>query len=394
MTSSSRIVIVGASIGGLTVAEILRSEGFDGSVVLLGDEDRLPYNRPPLSKQVLLGEWEATDAAIRSPEEIQALDIEIRTGETALGVDLNARTLHTDAGPTTFDELVIATGTEPQAHPVLPGAPALRTMDDALRLRDLLAVARRTAVIGSGILGSELASAARKYGSDALLIGRSGTLSFGGVGSLLSDELARLHAENGVELSLRNEIVTAEPLSPGGYRLSFDNSSTRDVDLAVVMIGGLPRTGWLAGSGLEIGDGVICDSTGLAAPGVSAVGDVASWLDPIAGTQRRVEHQSNAIEQAIAVGKRLARGVITEAPVVPLFWSEIHETRITAYGWFSPDGAWDSLPAEKNASSRIFGSSDPTGALRGVVGWNTKPADFRRARSHVDIEAASPVSTS
>lgn len=327
------------------------------------------------------------DASIRSAPEIEPLGIKVVMGCTALSLDIATRTLITDAGPQPFDELVIATGTEPRRHPAVPGALLLRTVDDALLLRDRLAVSPRTAVIGSGILGSEVASAARKYEADTLLIGRSGTLSVGGVGTLLSDDLARLHIDNGVELALRREVVSAEESSSGGHRLRFDDGTYRDADLVVVMIGGSPRTDWLADSGLDLSDGVVCDSNGIAAPGISAVGDVASWWDGISGVQRRVEHQSNAIEQAIAVGVRLARGATSETPV-PLFWSEIHRTRITAYGWFSPDSPLEVLSPENEAGGRVLGSRDAAGALRGVIGWNARPAEFRSARA--DVVTATP----
>ncbi|WP_407359544.1 NAD(P)/FAD-dependent oxidoreductase [Microbacterium sp. LBN7] len=385
----ARVVVVGASIGGLTAAETLRQEGFGGEILLLGDEPHLPYTRPPLSKQILLGDWEPDQAAIRTAAELDDLDIVVRTGCAAHGLDVEARVLHTAQGAIPFDELVIATGTEPRSHPLLPWAPTLRTMDDAQRLRDRMRAARRIAVIGSGILGSEIASAARKHGAETLLIGRSGALGFGGVGTLLSDELSRLHEDNDVELALRADIASAVPLPSGAAELTL-GTAVRRVDLAVVMIGGMPRTGWLASSGLSVDDGIACDSSGTAAPGVSAVGDVAAWADPVSGRHVRVEHQSNAIEQAVAVAVRIARGENGTQPV-PLFWSEIHGARIHAYGWFDPATPLVERTTDPEARGAIFASRDETGGARGVVGWNASPRDFRAARA--EVLAATPALT-
>ncbi len=377
-----RVVVVGASIGGLTAAETLRQEGFDGEILILGDESHLPYTRPPLSKQILLGDWEAEQAAIRTTAELDDLGVQVRTGCTATGLDLDARTVQTTQGAVPFDELIIATGTAPRPHPLLPWAPTLRTMDDALRLRDRVRTAARIAVVGTGILGSEIASAARAHDAETLLIGRSGSLGFGGVGTQLTDELARLHEDNGVELALSTDIASSMPLPDGGSEITLGDGTVHRVDLAVAMIGGTPRTGWLASSGLSVADGIACDSDGIAAPGISAVGDVAAWADPETGRHVRVEHQSNAIEQAVAVAMRLANGTPAARPV-PLFWSEIHHTRIHAYGWFDPRHPFVELTADAGARGTVYGSRDDHGRVHGVVGWNASPRDFRTARAAV-----------
>ena len=382
MTTPSRIVVVGASIGGLTAAETLREEGFVGAIIVLGDEPHLPYTRPPLSKQILMGDWEPEQAAIRTAAELDDLDIQMRTGCAATGLDVDARLVHTDRGDVPFDEVILATGTDPHPHPLLPWAPTLRTMDDALHLRDRVRAATRIAVIGTGILGSEIASAARAHDAETLLVGRSGSLGFGGVGTLLSAELARLHADNGVELALSADIAAAAPLPSGGTALTLGDGTVHHVELAVAMIGGVPRTAWLAGSGLSVTDGIACDSDGIAAPGVSAVGDVAAWADPETGKHVRVEHQSNAIEHAIAVATRLARGTSAARPV-PLFWSEIHHTRIHAYGWFAPQRPLIAAPADADARGTVYASRDADGRTHGVVGWNATPREFRAARAAV-----------
>ena len=383
---TARVVVVGASIGGLTAAETLREEGYSGEIVLIGDEPHLPYNRPPLSKQILAGEWEPAQAAIRTATELDERAIRVMTGCAATGLDLAARVLQTSDGPLAFEELIIATGTEPRLHAALSRSDTLRTLDHAVALRSRLDDARSVAVIGSGILGSEIASAARKRDAATLLIGRSGALSFGSVGTLLSDELTRLHESHGVELALHATVTDAYATSDGGQELVFGNGDRRRFDVVVTMIGGTPRTGWLAGSGLDLADGIACDATGAAAPGVWAVGDVAAWADPSSGRHVRVEHQSNAIEQAIAVAVRIARGESTPAPV-PLFWSEIHGTRINAYGWFDQTNALETQPAERGA---VYLARDSSNHIRGAIGWNASPREFRTARAAVAVPASAP----
>ena len=381
MTRSPRVVIVGASVGGITAAETLRQEGFDGEIVVLGDERHRPYTRPPLSKQILLGEWEPDQASMHTVAQSADLGVEVRTSCTAIGLDVATRVVRTSQGEVPYDELIVATGSEPRRHPLLPMALALRTMDDAIALRDGLRSAHRVGVVGAGVLGSEIASAARKHGADTLLLGRSGTLAFGGVGTLLSSRLRRLHEDHGVELDLRAEIVGAE-VAPGGTRIHLAGGRTEVVDLVVAMIGATPRTRWLDGSGLTIADGVVCDGVGRAAPGVSAVGDVAAWEDPFTGRPARVEHQSNAIEQAIAVALRIVHGELGSQPV-PLFWSEVHGTRIHAYGWFDPERPLVAADGGSAEIASVLLSRDDAAGVRGAVGWNAPPRDFRASRAAV-----------
>ncbi|MGP6170575.1 NAD(P)/FAD-dependent oxidoreductase [Microbacterium sp. A204] len=379
--TASRVVIVGASIAGLTAAETLRQEGFTGEIVLVGDEPHSPYNRPPLSKQILNGAWEPDQAMIRTVEELASLDIDLRTGCEATALDIDARIVQTTQGPLAFDELIIATGTAPRSHPLVPDAQTLRTLDDAVRLRDAATCSARVAVIGSGILGSEIASAARKQGAEVLLVGRSGALSFGSVGTLLSDRLAELHRDNGVELML-NAYVISSTTDGDETEIAFDTGETRMFDLVVTMIGGIPRTQWLASSGLDIAQGVACDIDGVAAHGISAIGDVAAWQDPSTGQHQRAEHQSYAIEQAISVATRLVHGTTSPSPV-PLFWSEIHGTRINAYGWFSPQHPLVTAPAASDARGIVLLSRDGADQVRGAIGWNASPREFRTARASV-----------
>lgn len=377
----ARVVIVGASVGGVTAAEALRQEGFTGEIVLVGDERHRPYLRPPLSKQVLLGTWDPEKAATHSAEQLDELGVELHTSCVARGLDVAGRTVHTSLGDIRYDEIILATGSRPRMHPHVPTALTLRTVEDALALRAGLESAHRIAVIGTGVLGSEIVSAARKHGADALMIGRTAKLTFGSVGDLLSSRLIQLHRHHGVELVLDAVAVGAIPM---GERtgIVLADGSTEVADVVVSAIGAAPRTEWLSSSSLTLADGVVCDTVGRAAPGVSAVGDVAAWEDPATGKASRVEHQTNAIEQAIAVAARIVKGELSPQPA-PFFWSEVHGTRIQAYGWFNPESSFITTNGDSTNDASLLLSQDPADRLRGVVGWNASPRDFRTARTAV-----------
>ena len=386
MTSRHRIVVVGASLAGLSVAENLRLEGFDGEIVLVGDESHLPYSRPPLSKQVLLDDWEPERSILKSRRELDDLGIEFRGSTTATALDVHNRVVTTDAGVERYDDVVLATGTRARRVWNEAGVLTLRTLDEATAIRSELRRAGRVAVLGAGVLGSEIASAARSLGGDVTLIGRSGRVSFGAVGAALSTRLEHLHRENGVDLRLATTVMGVTT-DAGGTQVGFHDGTVVSADVVISAIGGIPRTEWLADSGLVLTDGVVCDQRGVAAPGVYAVGDVASWADPVTGNARRVEHQSSAIEQAMSVATTIVHDRELAAPV-PFFWSEIHGARIKAYGWFSAQHPLVELDAAAEGGPVLLGSQED-GRTRGVIAWNLPPQAFRKARGLVD--AAIPV---
>lgn len=385
MTTRHRIVVVGASLAGLTVAESLRTEGFEGEILLLGDEPHLPYSRPPLSKQVLLDDWEASHSIIKSERELEELGIEFRGSAAATGLDIHRRVVATVSGDEPYDDVVIATGTRARRVWSDAGVRTLRTLDEAASLRTDLRRSRRVAVLGAGVLGSEIASAALRLGNEVALIGRSDRMSFGAVGTALSARLEELHRSSGVDLRLATEVVDVVPTGNGAL-VTLDDGSDLSADVVVAAIGGTPATEWLIGSGLNLADGVVCDQRGSAAPGVHAVGDVAAWADPVTGVAQRVEHQSNAIEHAMAVASAIVHDRDPATPV-PFFWSEIHGARIKVYGWFAPESALIELATGAETGS-LLGSPDD-GRTRGIVAWNLPPRAFREARLLVD--AAVPV---
>ena len=392
----SRVVIVGASLAGLATAEALRAPGFGGDVLIIGSEPALPYARPPLSKQVLLGEWEPEQATMLTAAELDALNIQVRTGTTATGLDIRERTVELSGERVRYDVLVIATGTTPRRALVSDGprVHALRTLDDVRALRDAFTNAARVAIAGSGVLGSEIAAAARRIGLETVLAGRSPRLSLGAAGTLLSDQLVAQHRETGVDLRLRSAPRAVRrgrrrgrrDARDGGASLVLDDGTAIDADVFVEAVGSEPATRWLAGSGLTLADGVVCDETGLAAPGVFAVGDVARWIDPVTGQGRRIEHQAHAIAQALSVAASIA-GAPPTPPGPAFFWSEIHGIRIQVYGEFDPASPLTVIDGD-DAGRAVYASRGPHG-VAGIVGWNA-PRLFRDARRQVDASQSAP----
>ena len=378
MNKTHRVVIVGASVAGLSVAENLRAEGFDGEILLLGNEPHLPYARPPLSKQVLLDNWEPSQVSVKTGQELESLGIEFRPSTSAVSLDVKNKQVVTSSGIEVFDQLVIATGARARKLEANPKIKTLRTIEDALEIRADLLASKKVAIIGTGVLGSELASAARSLGSEATIVGRSKQLSFGSIGSALSSQLEDLHKQNGVQLRLGVKIREVS-LGSDISRISFLDGPDLEADLVIAAIGSEPSTEWLAGSGLEIPNGIVCDKNGLAAPSVFAVGDVAAWFDPYTGSLSRTENQTSAIEQAISVAAAIANHRESE-PLVPFLWSEIHGVRIKAYGWF------DNQPLtqlECETQNGLLLASKQSSITRGVIAWDLSPKEFRQARDLV-----------
>lgn len=380
MSRSNRTVIVGGGVAGFTTAEALREFGDERPITIVAAESRAPYNRPPLSKQVLTGEWEADDATIAAPDRIAELGIEFVTGVAATGIRPADHIIETANGPLEFETLVIASGVrsrQPAFERSLSGVHTLRTMTDAVAIRSDAAIAERVLVVGSGILGSEIAAGIRKVGAHVALVGRSQELRFGQVGALLSDSLIALHRAHDVDLRLGNEVVglTGDERVVGAV---LSDGSTVPADLVVVATGSLPNTEWL-GAAVPVGDGVLCDADGRVASGIFAVGDVAAWAT-LDGTHERVEHQQSAIEQARHVASQIA-GAAPEPPLAPFFWSELHGSRIQAYGRFGTQPL--EIVAGDVQSARFVAASVRDGIPTGIVGWSL-PRAFREARSSVD----------
>ena len=378
MASRDRIVIVGAGIGGLTVAEQLRTLGFDGELHLIGDENHLPYSRPTLSKQVLLSGWTESDTTLKTQEQLRDLEINFVQGVEALSLDTKARKLNSSLGPIGFDSLVIATGSKANHLDSSFHIPSIRTLEDSLWIRGAMEKAKSVLVIGAGVLGSEIASAAKSFGAEVGLMSRSQSLSFGSLGDALSIELVNLHQANGVEIFFNSTILGIERVDEL-IAISLGDGRMVQANLVISAIGSKPCVDWLADSNLDLSDGVVCASNGCAAPGIFAIGDVAAWPDPFTGIPTRIEHQSNAIEQGISVANTILYGS-KGSPTIPFFWSEIHGAKIKAYGWFNDP----SLELSHQQAESFLISNTKEKKIRGVVGWNTPPKIFNQSRLLVD----------
>jgi NADPH-dependent 2,4-dienoyl-CoA reductase/sulfur reductase-like enzyme len=397
MPAPGGVVVIGASLAGLTTVEALREEGFDGSVTLVGAESPLPYARPPLSKQVLTGTWEPERAILRDHSELERLGVHLRLGLPATGLDLTDRVVRLASGALLpFEQLVVATGAVARRLPGtrgLEGVYVLRTLDDAVALRRELASASRVVVVGGGVLGCEVAAAARTAGAAVTLVGRSPKLSLGSAGTHLSALLAEHLTDHGVQV--RTAVAVREVLGDARVTgLWLSDGSVVPADVVVAAVGCTPATSWLAGTGLDIADGVRCDAHGRAAgqadsAGVHVVGDVARWADLVTGEARRVEHQAAAIDQARAVGRLIATGR-TSAPIVPFFWSEMSGTRVLVHG--RPDDATHlEVVAGDVADRRFVATAVKNGRTLGLIGWNL-PREFRLARAHL-VSASAQTTT-
>ncbi|MEM8707267.1 MAG: FAD-dependent oxidoreductase [Actinomycetota bacterium] len=369
------IHIVGASLAGIRAAEALRRREFDGRIVLIGDEPHLPYDRPPLSKQVLAGDWETDRIGLTKPEKFEALDLDLRLGVRATGFDLTSRTLSTADGDEVVDGLLIATGARCRSLPgadEMAGVFVLRGLDDTMALRaELDAGPMRVAVVGAGFIGAEVAATCRGRGHEVTMIEPLPTP----LGRVLGDEvgqmMADVHREQGVDLRTGVGVDHLEADDGRVARVVLGDGEVVEADVVVIGIGVIPNTEWLDGSGLTIDDGVVCDATMLAAPGVTAAGDVARWPNGRGGEVMRVEHWDNAIEQGVHAAERLLVDDADATPFepVPWFWSDQYDRKIQLAGRVQPgdDVHLATGSFEERRFAQLFGRD---GRLVGVLGVN------------------------
>jgi NADPH-dependent 2,4-dienoyl-CoA reductase/sulfur reductase-like enzyme len=329
------VVIVGASLAGTRTAQALRMKGFDGPVTLLGEETQLPYDRPPLSKEHLHPGPPVPPTPLLDEERLSALDLDLRLGTTAVGLDIGARQVQTATGERVpYDHVVLATGSRPRTWPLagdLSGILMLRTAADADLLRAALDQRPRVAVLGGGFIGSEVAAAARQRGLDVTVIEMLAAPMAAGLGPRVGRLLGRLHAEAGVGLRC-GTTVTQVRGSGRVEQLVLADGTALDTDLVVVGIGAVPAVEWLAGSGLDLANGVVCDETlrAVGADNVYAAGDIANWPHPRFG-RLRVEHWTNAQEHASLVAGAIL-GEARPADAVPYVWSDQYGRRIQIVG--------------------------------------------------------------
>ena len=386
-------MVVGASLAGFRAAEELRTAGHDGPITVVGDEPHAPYERPPLSKQVLAGVQPPAATAIHpATGSIDDLALDFRLGASATGLDLAARTVLLGGGDRLpYDGLVIATGASARRLPGtdhLAGVHTLRTLDDCLALRaELEGAPRRVAVVGAGFIGAEVAATCRGMGLDVSLIEALPVPLERGLGPQMGAVMADLHRDNGVDVRLGVGVVRIDG-EERAERVRLTDGTVLDVDVVVVGIGVTPNTDWLEGSGLTLDNGVVCDETCLAAPGVVAAGDVARWPNATFDEVMRVEHWDNAIAMGAHAARTLLagpEGAEAFAPV-PWFWSDQYDRKVQLAGRAGADDDVEvvSGSVEERRFVAFYGRS---GRVVGVLGMN-QPAKVARWRSLVEQRTA------
>lgn len=337
-----RLVVVGASLAGLCAVEAARRAGFAGHLTLIGAEEHLPYDRPPLSKGFLDADAPSTVRPFRSAQELtDELGVELMLGAPADGLDAAGRLVTVGGRTVPFDGLVIATGATPRSLPgtdAVAGVHALRTVEDATAVRRALDAGARTVVVGAGFIGSEVASAARKRDLPVTVVEGERLPLTRSVGSDVGSVCADLHRANGTDLRLGQSVsgVEAHGGRVAGVRLA--TGELLRADLVVVGTGVAPATGWLEGSDVPLHEadrGVLCDATLWAGvPGVYAAGDVAHVPNPLYDDDvMRLEHWTNAAEQGAAAARHLLdpTAAVPLAPV-PYFWSDWYGHRVQFVG--------------------------------------------------------------
>lgn len=370
---SAPIVIAGAGLAGLRTAEELRRAGYEGELVLLGDEPRAPYDRPPLSKQFVRGETTATP--LRPAEFYDEKKIDLRLGTAATGVDTDAKQVRLADGSTVaYEHLVVATGLRPRLLPgadEVTGVHVLRSHDDAVAIREGLRDTTAALVIGAGFIGCELAASLRAQNVPVVLAEPQPAPLAGVLGVELGELVARWHRAEGVDL--RCGVGVAELLADPAGRVRgarLADGSEVTADLVVSGIGSRPVTDWLAGSGIELaepaaGGGVFADEAGrTSVPGVWAVGDVAAWRTPT-GEHRRIEHWTNAGEQAKLLTCALLGVAAPSIPQVPYFWSDQYDLKLQALG---TPRATDDIRILADNGRKFLAYYFREGRLSGVVG--------------------------
>ncbi len=335
---SRGVLVVGASVAGVRVARDLRRHGFDGRITIAGAEESLPYDKPPLSKQYLAGTFDTARLSLIEPSELEALRLDLRLGAKAVSLSAHDRIVVDDAGrELAYDVCVVATGASARPSPWGGGERVhlLRTLGDSARLKAAITPGARVVVIGAGLIGSEVASTSAKLGGQVTVIDPLRSPMAKLAGEDLAGVIESAHARHGVRAHFG---VGVAGLSDDSQSVTVRLTTSEEIeaDLAVVGIGVSTNDAWLAGSGAETGQGVECDEYGrvVGLAGVYAAGDVARWPRPPLGIPQRVEHWTNAVEQAATVAYNI---VHQDSPVAnkptDYMWSDQYDLKLQVVGW-------------------------------------------------------------
>jgi phthalate 3,4-dioxygenase ferredoxin reductase component len=386
------VVIVGSSVAGVRAARALRTEGYQGRVTLVGEEPELPYDRPPLSKQVLTGAWPAERASLLTAQAAADAGIDLRLGAPARSLDPQGRLLRlADGEPLPYDDLVIATGASARPSPWQPpsGVYQLRTLADCLALRKRFAGGGTVVMIGAGFIGAEAAAAARSAGCEVTLVDPVPVPMARAAGPVIGALLADVHRRHGVRTRL-GVGVQAVSGRAGDLTVALTDGSELRAETVTVGIGAIPNDQWLHHSGLLIDDGVVCD-TYLAAVGtehVFAAGDVARWPHPEPAALVRSEHWTSAADQARCVARNIARPEARE-PFKPsdYVWSDQYDWKVQLAGHRARAVAdWTIGTPEAERPQVTVLHADETGRLCAAVCLNW-PKAFVQCRRLLDERA-------
>ena len=351
LAPDATVLIVGAGLGGLRTAESLRDAGFAGQITLVGAEDHLPYDRPPLTKQFLAGQWDEARVGLADGATLTERGLTLLAGRSAASLDVGARRVTLEDGAELLgDAVVLATGATPRWLPGTEGAPGvhvIRTLAQSAALRDELAAlggAGTVVVVGAGFIGAEVASTAAAAGLDVTILEALEVPLSPVVGVEVGGWLTELHRRAGIEvrtgvtierLDARDGAARPAVVLAGGERL--------EADAVVVGIGVVPATSWLEGSELELDNGVVCDASLFAADGVAVVGDLArfEWHHAGAVEQVRIEHWEVTTQLArhAATSLLAGRDAAPRVELVPYFWSDQHGRKLQMLG--RPSGTDD-----------------------------------------------------
>ena len=339
------IVVVGASLAGAKAVEAVRESGYDGQLVLIGQEPHPPYERPPLSKGYLLGSAELDSAFVHDQSWYSEHDVDLRVGSTVTALDRAAHRVLVGSAEQPYDKLLLATGCSPRRMPLAEqnGAPVayLRTMEDSTRIKASLTAGARIVVIGGGWIGLEIAAAARNAGASVTVVESLELPLIRVLGPEVAEIFAGLHRDHGVDLRLAASVTSVE--ATGGHAVvRLGDGSGLEADLVVVGIGVAPNTALAEASGIDTDNGILVDKyLRTSDPDVYAAGDVASVQHPVLGQRVRVEHWDNAIGQGRVAGQNLAgRDVVYDR--LPYFFTDQYDLGMEYVGYVDSSG-YDSV---------------------------------------------------
>jgi len=355
---SAAFVIVGASLAGAKAAEALREEGFDGPLVLIGEESERPYERPPLSKDYLLGKAERETIYVHPRSWYAEHDVDLRLGAQVTGVDPAAHEVAlADGSRAGYAKLLLATGSSPRRLPV-PGADTdsvlyLRRVSDSDQIRATFQTASRIAVIGAGWIGLETAAAARAAGVDVTVLEAAELPLLRVLGREVAQVFAGLHRDHGVDLRFGVQVdrITVSGGRADGVRLA--DGSHVPADAVIVGIGITPNSQLAEAAGLETGNGIVTDARLRSSdPDIYAVGDVANAYHPLLGRHIRVEHWANALNQPLTAARAML-GQDAVYDLVPYFYTDQYDLGMEYAGYVEP-GGYDRVVFRGDVERREF----------------------------------------